>query len=201
MCSSGQDIFPFETKWNLGEYYEMFEISKSWLGDGKILDVGCGRGESTHYLGAIGFEIRKFSTWERLDARFLVADAVSIPFKDSSFDGVLMNNVLEHISDKDTLVSELKRVTKSNANYVFIVPTPWWKICKFVDLPKNFVRILRGYESVDWWVHAPNVHGLNWFSEFNDFRNWDRFMSKHFVVEEKAVKRNGFQFLFKCSNE
>ena len=200
MSSKSPCTFPFETKWSQKNYYEMLEICRSWLCKGKVLDIGCGRGESTHFLGATGFEIRKFSAWKQLDATFLVANGIRLPFKDSCFDGVLVNNVLEHIADKKTLISEIKRVAKSDCNYVFIVPTPKWKIYKFIDLPKNFSRILRGYEPIDWWVHEPNVHGLNWFSEFNDFRNWDKFMSKHFVVERKVVKRNGFQFLFKCSN-
>jgi len=206
MGSLSDNLFPFETKWNQRDHAEMLQRCKSWLGDGEILDVGCGRGESTYYLGATGFELKKFFTWKNFDwkpfdARFLVADAVHLPFNSSVFDGVLINNVLEHVPDKESMISELKRITKPGSTYVFILPTARWKIYKFIDLPKNFIRILRGYETMDWWVHAPNVHGLNWFSEFNDFRNWEKLLSKYFHIEKKVCKLNGFQLLFKCSDK
>ncbi len=194
-------VFPFETKWNRKDYLEMLEVCKLWFSNRNILDIGCGRGESTSYFNAIGFELKPVSTWRQLDATFLVADGVCLPFDDSSFDGVLLNNVLEHIPDKRMLVSELKRVTKPNSVFVFILPTPLRKLCLFFELPKNFIRVLRGYKPIDWWVHAPEVHGYNWISEFNDFRNWEKFLSTHFCVEEKIYKRNGFQVLFKCLNK
>lgn len=201
MNSSNIGVFPFETKWNRRDHYEMLELCKSWLGHGNILDIGCGRGESTSFLDAVGFELRRFSTWSLLDANFLVADGVHLPFRESIFDGVFINNVLEHIPEKKGLISELYRVAKQNSTYVFILPTPKWKIYKFIDLPKNFVRILRGYEPIDWWVHASNVYGLNWFSEYDDFRNWDKFLSEYFHIDERCSMLNGFQLLFKCSGK
>lgn len=193
--------FPFESKWNRADYCEMLLICKSWLGKGKILDIGCGRGESTHLLNATGFELQVHSTWKMLQGTFLVADGTRLPFKDSVFDGIFMNNVLEHIPDKDALMSELKRVTSEDSVYVFILPTPKFKLCRFIELPKNLIRLLRGYVPVDWWVHAPEVHGINWFSEFHDFLKWDDFLSGYFNVVEKRVGRGGFQYLFKCTNQ
>ncbi len=194
-------IFPFETKWNREDYYSTLKIAKSWLGKGKILDLGCGRGESTYFLDAVGFELRRFFTWKELDATFLVANGLYLPFKESYFDGVFLNNVLEHISDKSKLVSELERVMKPNSTYVFFLPTSKWKIYKLIDLPKNFIRVLRGYETLDWWVHAPEVYGRNWFSEFSDFGNWEKLLSKYFCIDDMCSARNGYQMLFKCSKK
>lgn len=193
--------FPFESKWNRPDYYEMLEVSKSWFGEGKILDIGCGRGESAHFLKAVGFELKTFSTWKVLEGTFLVADGVYLPFKDSAFDGIFMNNVLEHIADRMTLISELKRVTRADSTYVFILPTPKFKLHRFIELPKNAIRILRGYDPIDWWVHATEVHGINWFSEFYDFLTWEKFLSRHLNVDDKLICRGGFQYLFKCSNK
>ena len=201
MFSSHSDVFHFPTKWNRADYYEMLEISKSWLGDRDILDIGCGRGESTHLLNAVGFDLKVIPTWQMLDGTFLVADGTRLPFKDSVFDGLLMNNVLEHIPCKDTIISELKRVTASDSVYVFILPSPKFKFYRLIEFPKNIIRILRGYEPIDWWVHAKEVHGINWFSEFYDFLTWENFLSRHFNVDEKMTCRGGLQSLFKCSNK
>ena len=47
--------------------------------------------------------------------RFLAADAASLPFRDSSFDLVLCNSVLHHISNPSRLFAEIRRVVKPGA--------------------------------------------------------------------------------------
>src|ERR1700730_7657650 len=46
---------------------------------------------------------------------FLVGDAGSLPFRDSSFDLVLCNSVLHHIVDPSRLFAEIRRVAKPDA--------------------------------------------------------------------------------------
>jgi ubiquinone/menaquinone biosynthesis C-methylase UbiE len=45
---------------------------------------------------------------------FEVVDAESIPFKDSSFDAVIANLILYHVSDVSKALSEIRRVLKPN---------------------------------------------------------------------------------------
>jgi len=70
---------------------------------GKILDIGCG----VRKFGHIGIdrELKK-----GVD---IVADARFLPFQDHSFDTLIMNHVLEHITDYDTALKEMQRVSKS----------------------------------------------------------------------------------------
>lgn len=44
------------------------------------------------------------------------------PFKDNEFDGVHMDNVLEHLEDIVKAMEEIHRVTKDGAEITFIVP-------------------------------------------------------------------------------
>jgi ubiquinone/menaquinone biosynthesis C-methylase UbiE len=46
---------------------------------------------------------------------FLVGDASSLPFRDSSFELVLCNSVLHHIGDPSRLFAEIRRVAKPGA--------------------------------------------------------------------------------------
>lgn len=46
---------------------------------------------------------------------FLAGDAGSLPFRDASFDLILCNSVLHHISDPSRLLSEIRRVAKPGA--------------------------------------------------------------------------------------
>lgn len=50
-----------------------------------------------------------------LNVRFLVGDAGSLPFGDSSFDLVLCNSVLHHIGEPSRLFIEIRRVAKPDA--------------------------------------------------------------------------------------
>ena len=46
---------------------------------------------------------------------FLAGNAASLPFRDASFDLILCNSVLHHISDPSRLFSEIRRVAKAGA--------------------------------------------------------------------------------------
>jgi ubiquinone/menaquinone biosynthesis C-methylase UbiE len=81
------------------------------LGAVSVLDLGCGVGRFAIFLGKSGFNvvgadisavgIARARTWarqERVEIGFCIADAVRLPFKDRSFDAVVANSVLDHMS-------------------------------------------------------------------------------------------------------
>lgn len=51
-----------------------------------------------------------------------VVDITDIPYKDSTFDYVICNHVMEHIVDEEKAVSEIKRVLKENGRWIFSFP-------------------------------------------------------------------------------
>lgn len=92
---------------------------------GKTLDIGCGIGDMLSYRrNTIGLDINplnvNYCKKKKLEA-FLMRKG-RIPFKDRSFDSVLLDNVLEHIDSPALLFKEIKRVLKPDGILLIGVP-------------------------------------------------------------------------------
>ena len=92
---------------------------------GKTLDIGCGIGDMLSYRpNTIGLDINplnvNYCKKEKLEV-FLMKNGC-IPFEDRSFDSVLLDNVLEHISKPTLLFNEIKRVLKPGGIILIGVP-------------------------------------------------------------------------------
>ena len=104
----------------------------------KILDVGCDCGFLIRELAkvcksAVGTDIR--NTGLGCGYIFIQADCHDLPFEDKSFDLVMSLGVLEHASDYEKAITEMKRVLKPDGYlFLFMGPTPLWK---YFDLPEH----------------------------------------------------------------
>lgn len=81
----------------------------------KILDVGCGNGFFTYYLSKISSPVGVDYSRHMLlinPCEILVqGSAVSLPFKDGSFDVVFCSNLLHHLKDPKEAILEMMRVS------------------------------------------------------------------------------------------
>lgn len=105
---------------------------------GRWLDCGCCDGAYTVGLRQRGAELAIGSDIdpERVAAAsqllggggvsFLAAAAESLPFPDRYFDGVLLNEVLEHVEDQRRALSELRRVLVPGGLLVVFSPNRWF---------------------------------------------------------------------------
>lgn len=120
--------------------------------DKVVLDFGCGSGvwRFLFYEGNsmqkkyVGFDYNykssDFAEKNGENVSFLIADGMSVPFKDGSFDFVLNNAVFEHIIDDRLAIRESLRVLKSNKYCCVIVPTNLAPI--YDELPFLPLRII-----------------------------------------------------------
>jgi ubiquinone/menaquinone biosynthesis C-methylase UbiE/uncharacterized protein YbaR (Trm112 family) len=98
-----------------------------------LLDVGCAEGRSTFKMmdldiNIVGFDVSKALVRQAIDryragsykakATFCVADASNFPFKNSSFNYVLIYGVLHHLPDPTAACKEVARVLKLNGQYI-----------------------------------------------------------------------------------
>jgi len=91
-----------------------------------VLDVGCGDG---YYLerinNAIGLDISRIRAKrakERSNKQVIVATAERMPFKESCFDGILLSEVLEHLSNPKKCLAEVVSIMKKDAVAVISFP-------------------------------------------------------------------------------
>lgn len=108
-------------------------LAKAMLGacpelGGKVLDVGCGiqpyRQLLTSATSVAGLELD--TPENRLNKQADVYyDGHRIPFEAGSFDGVLCNQVLEHVFDPASFLLEIARVIAPGGKLILSVPFVW----------------------------------------------------------------------------
>tara|TARA_B100000029_G_scaffold500726_1_gene572898 strand:- start:1867 stop:2655 length:789 start_codon:yes stop_codon:yes gene_type:complete len=106
------------------------------LSNQKILDLGCGLGEYVRAFSreggiAIGCDIEvsrvieargKSKLHENNIINYLVAQGENLPFLDNSLDVVVMNEVIEHVSNDRTTLKEINRVLRNDGSCVIFAP-------------------------------------------------------------------------------
>ena len=92
---------------------------------GYVLDIGCGIGEFLErYPNSLGIDINPFvvTHCQQQGYSCCVSGAYPLPFADSSFDGVLASNILEHLDSVETAVSQAARILKPGGILAITVP-------------------------------------------------------------------------------
>ena len=126
---------------NTNQVYFEYLMRRSFLGDlyrryvlyprlnfhlkGRVLDVGCGIGDMLSYRqNTVGLDVNPlnvdFCQKRQLEAHMMKPDI--IPFRDETFDSVLLDNVLEHIEKPSLLFKEIRRVLKPDGILLIGVP-------------------------------------------------------------------------------
>lgn len=94
----------------------------------KVLDAGCGPGFVAAIAKLLGAAVEGIDFSEGMiqqakdqfpDIDFSVADVENLPAQDETYDAVLSNIVLFHVTDPEKAISEARRVLKPNGRFVF----------------------------------------------------------------------------------
>ncbi len=113
-------------------------ISKS-----RILDIGCGAGylgnilnkKSELYIGVDFVDERQVENFP-----FFRATALNLPFRNNSFDIIICNHVIEHVTNQDKLLHEINRLLKKDGICYITSPNKLWPLEPHLKLP--FLSIL-----------------------------------------------------------
>ena len=115
----------FSTRYTSGIEREFLEEFDRVVGEGTILCVGCGDGRELRLIQRKGLGIDIFPSniilSNSLGVKTILADMLSLPFKDESFDGVLAIQSLEYIpvSLTNKALLEIHRVLKPLGKVLF----------------------------------------------------------------------------------
>jgi SAM-dependent methyltransferase len=102
----------------LAEYYIDRQVGRQDGRPWRVLDLGCGPGNSIDYFRArdaevewVGLDLpQPYEGPTRTDARFETFDGRSIPFEPERFDLVYCKQVLEHVRSPTPLLADVRRV-------------------------------------------------------------------------------------------
>lgn len=119
--------------------YRIGKLVAAGVLKGRWLDYGCAEGDYTAALlskgaeSAVGFDViedrvetarQKFRDEPRLQFYFDASGRV--PVADGTFDGVFINEVMEHVTDEAAALTELNRVLRPGGHIVVISPNRWF---------------------------------------------------------------------------
>ena len=97
-----------------------------------ILDLGCGNGISARLLNQADFDVigtdisplflEEARHWENPRLRYRVCDVMELPFESESFDVICSNELIEHLPDVETALTEMIRVVRKGGRIVLSGP-------------------------------------------------------------------------------
>lgn len=141
--------------------------------DGKVLDVGCGIGDFLKFrANTIGVDINPYNVdycaKNKLEA-YLIQNG-KYPFEGAFFDGVILDNVLEHLSIPDPTINEISRVLKSKGILIIGVPgTKGYTMDsdhkKFYDEESLRELLQRNGFKLKKYIHGPLMMRSKWLSK------------------------------------
>ncbi len=113
-------------------------VKKYCLGSGKILEVGCGSGITSTFLGQLGYKVigvdsdpdmvelaTSIATQQKSATSFKIDDIKTLKTVENHFDVIFSNGVMEHFSDSDII--SIVNYHLSMSNYVIVsVPSDYF---------------------------------------------------------------------------
>ena len=117
------NIFPLLCKGkSMGRALEDFHIHKNtrFHGSGYVLDIGAGWSSYHEIVRAQGLDVLTLDIQEETRPDVVANLEHGLPFSDNSVAGILLLNVLEHISNVETLIREVYRVLKPEGGKLII---------------------------------------------------------------------------------
>lgn len=115
------------------EHLHRYALAAELVAGKDVLDIACGEGYGSNLLAAsakmvIGVDIsepairRADAKYQRANLQFKVGSCTEIPLEDNSVDVVASFETIEHISQHEEMMSELKRVLRTDG--LLIISSP-----------------------------------------------------------------------------
>ncbi len=156
----------------------------------KILDLGCGNGISAQLLSQAGHDVvgtdisplflQEARGWENQQLRYQVCDVLEMPFETEAFDVVCSNELIEHLPDVETALSEMMRVTRKGGRIVLSGPN----LCSPLTPLLDWLGLIVGKQGRPVWGETKR-------------QAWGQFVKNCRLSVEKRFARQAPQFLYR----
>ncbi len=134
-------------------------------GGGRLLDVGCGRGDFIHYAATQGWEVEGVDLikWEGArDVPIRVGDFVTMDIPEESFHAVTAWALLEHVRCPSLFIEKISRLLRPDGRFVFLIPNasaPGIKYSCAEDVPRHLWLFTP--ETVEGYLHRYGMRPLS----------------------------------------
>lgn len=180
--------------------------------DTKILEVGSGAfgvvsfiHESDYRFGIDPLEyyystVKEFVAQRDENVKYATAKGEKIPYEDSFFDIIILDNVLDHCESPQLVINEIKRVSKPNT-FIFFRQNTYNYYGKFMRFVMEQFLIDKGHPftftksqikklfSRDFELSGFNRNGYyqTWKSEIQSKRLYDKIKAILFITRDKTT--------------
>jgi len=183
-----------------------YRLCAGLLGDGRVLDLGCGTGHSWTELApretvGVDVEAGALAGQERETHQ---ADMRTLPFAAASFDAVVSIQSIEHVPDARPVLSEVTRVLTPGGRAIFVTPNrlTFGRPDEIID-PYHYVEYDAGqlaalcapyFETVE----IQGLHASERYMAIHDDerRELDRLLSRDPLRLRRLVPRRVKQYLY-----
>jgi SAM-dependent methyltransferase len=121
--------------WRFGQERRLAMVRRHLPLEGaRVLDIGCGLGTYVRRLGeftsgAFGIDIDAARLRQGVAGGvrgLALAVSEALPFRDGVFDGILLNEVIEHVRDDRATLEEALRVTRPGGKVIIFAPNRFY---------------------------------------------------------------------------
>jgi len=170
-------------------------LTLKYVSSNPILDAGCGTGWLMTFLAGKGFNVigldisrnsLKVAQKSFSKNKVVLGSVNRIPFPNNFFGTVILFDVLEHVKEISTVLSEVRRVTKKGGHILISVPNAIGSYSLINDILKErmlmkifpFVKLTQ-YETLK--HHHQHIHHFSWW--------------------KKVLEKSGFSLITSCNIE
>ena len=161
----------------------------------KILDLGCGNGISARLLNQSDFDVigtdisplflKEARNWENSRLRYRVCDVMELPFENDAFNVICSNELVEHLPDVETALTEMMRVVCKGGRIVISGPN----LCSPLIPLLDWFSLMSGKSGRPVWGETKS-QALQQFTRNCRLYVQKRFLRKtpHFIYREPDLQ-------------